>query len=196
MKSGPWRELRAALAAHPPRQVARRGATGEAAVALVLRRIERLELLLIRRVERPGDPWSGHMALPGGRRAAADSDLLDTALRETREEVGLELSREHDLLGALDEVEPRTRRLPPLVIAPFVARVAAGSRLRPDPLEVNAAVWIPVDALRDESAAGEILVELEGGPRSFPSFRYQDYEIWGLTHRILSQFIQRLTPDT
>lgn len=194
MTSKPWHSVRAALPARPA--LAPRSAnTLEAAVALVLREGAGLELLLIKRGERAGDPWSGHMALPGGRRAPSDRDLLETALRETREEVGLELARHGDVLGALDEVEPRSSRLPPIVIAPFVARATPAAVLIPDPAEVAAALWVPVAELRDEAAMGEVLIELEGGPRSFPAIRYRDYEIWGLTHRILTQFLDRVPPD-
>ncbi len=192
MRSGPWDDLRAALSARPARAAARDAGTLEAAVTLVLRDNAGLELLLIKRGERLGDPWSGHMALPGGRRAVDDRDLLDTALRETREEVGLSLARERDILGALDEVEPHSRRLPPIVIAPFVARTSTAPELRLDPAEVAAALWVPLAELRDEAAMGEVLIELEGGPRSFPAFRYREYEIWGLTHRILTQLLGRV----
>lgn len=168
----------------------RPGGTWEAAVALVLRAGPALELLMIQRVERADDPWSGHMALPGGRRASADSDLLDTALRETEEEVGITLQRDGDILGPLDEVAPRTPRLPPLVIAPFVARAAPGTEPRPDPREVAATVWIPLPALRRPEALGEVLIELEGGSRAFPAFVYGGYRIWGLTHRIVSTFLE------
>ena len=69
-------------------------------------------LLLIRRAERAGDPWSGHMALPGGRQEPTEPDLFTTAVRETAEEVGLTLGR-RNLIGALDDVVPRTPVLPP-----------------------------------------------------------------------------------
>ena len=111
----------------------------------VLRAGESLELLLIERVERAEDPWSGHMALPGGRRDAEDPDLLATALRETAEEVGIVLDPGSRCWARLDEVYPQTRLLPPLVIAPFVAAVGPGVEPRPDPAEVAAALWVPVD---------------------------------------------------
>jgi 8-oxo-dGTP pyrophosphatase MutT (NUDIX family) len=75
-------------------------------------------ILLIRRAERKGDPWSGHMALPGGRKSLSDEDLLATVIRETREEVGVTL-RGDQLIGCLDDVAPRTPVLPPIAIRPF-----------------------------------------------------------------------------
>lgn len=181
--------LRRRLAAHRPYRAPRRAPLFEAGVALVLRAAEDVELLLIERVERAGDPWSGHMALPGGRREPADADLLATALRETEEEVGIALAPEVHLLGALDEVHPASRHLPEMVIAPWVATVGPEIEAVPEPAEVAAAVWVPLSHLTDDAALSEVLIELDGGPLAFPSFRYHDYQIWGLTFRILEQFL-------
>ena len=161
----------------------------EAAVALVVRPHEQLELLLIRRAEVAGDPWSGHVALPGGRRSAADANLLDTARREAEEETGIALSRVGTFLGALDELTPSTPRLPPIVIAPFVLAVAPDTQAHPNPREVQAAIWVPLDALRDERAVSHIVLELEHGPLRMPALEYQDYVVWGLTYRVLQQFL-------
>jgi 8-oxo-dGTP pyrophosphatase MutT (NUDIX family) len=161
----------------------------EAAVALLVRPRDTLEILLIRRADLDGDPWSGHVALPGGRRAAADADLFETACRETLEEVGIPAARVGTFLGALDEVGPASPRLPPIVVAPFVLAVPPDTAATPDPREVQAAFWVPIDALRDEAAASEILVESDAGPRRFPSVTYADHVIWGLTYRILRQFL-------
>lgn len=185
--------LRASLAARTRRDAARSAATREAAVALVLRAADTLELLLIERVDRPGDPWAGHMAFPGGRRQPEDPDLLHTALRETHEEVGLSLDPGRDLLGPLDEVVPGTTRLPPIVIAPYVLRAAPDAEPVPDPREVETALWIPVTDLMHDGAIGEILIELDQGEsQRFPTLNYQDYQIWGLTHRILEQLLEEL----
>lgn len=159
-------------------------------MTLVLRAADDLELLLIERTERSDDPWSGHVALPGGRRDPGDPDLLATAFRETREEVGVALDPATQLLGELDEVQPGSRRLPPLVITPFVAAVEAGQRLDLDPLEVAAALWVPLGALRDGAAASEVVVPVEGTRVAFPALRYGDYRVWGLTHRILTRFLE------
>ena len=107
--------IRERLAANDPRNPADRlwlapGGAAElaneikrAAVATILREgLEGPEVLLIRRAENPRDPWSGHMAFPGGREAPEDRDLLATAVRETHEEVGLDLQRSAHLLGRLD----------------------------------------------------------------------------------------------
>jgi len=162
----------------------------EAGVALVLRPREELELLLIKRAEYESDPWSGHIALPGGQREPHDPDLVATAFRETGEETGVPLSRTGGLLGALDELHPRNPRLPSIVIAPFVVGVPPDTHARPISREIDATIWVPLSALRDPGAVSEILVDLEDGRRAFPSLRYRDYTIWGLTHRILTQFLE------
>ena len=182
-------QLRRSLEVHAAQQCERDAVTREAAVALLIRPRDQLELLMIKRAIHERDPWSGHMALPGGRRAAGDAELIDTAIRETSEEVGITLGRDRDFVAALDEVGPRTPRLPPIIISPFVFAVAPDATATIDAREVEAAIWMPLAALRDENAASEILIELEGSPRAFPSLQYGEYVIWGLTHRILTQFL-------
>lgn len=93
------------LAAHRPREVARALHARRAAVAAVLRFDRgRPEVLLMKRAEHPGDRWSGHVSFPGGREEDHDPDLLTTALRETHEELGLDLDASARLLGRLDDV--------------------------------------------------------------------------------------------
>ena len=190
MDDGRLLQLRRIFEQHIPRDAERYEGSREAAVALLVRAHEELELLLIKRAEHEKDPWSGHVALPGGRRDDHDADLLHTALREAAEEVGITLDRGAQLIGGLDELSPRNPRLPPLIIAPFVFAVPAETTPVIDTREVEAAIWVPLSALRDESAASEILITLEGGSHAFPSLRYGEYVIWGLTHRILVQFLE------
>lgn len=161
-----------------------------AAVALVLRAepAGALELLMIKRAAWEGDPWSGHIALPGGRAEPGDASLEQTARRETYEETGIDLARHGRILGALDDVHPRTPRLPPIIITPFVA--ALGGE-RPITLsdEIAEAFWVPVAMLQDPAASRTAELALAGGPRVVTSFQYGDHTIWGLTERILRQFI-------
>jgi 8-oxo-dGTP pyrophosphatase MutT (NUDIX family) len=159
-----------------------------AAVAAVLRQGPLdTELLLIRRAERDGDPWSGHMALPGGHRHAEDADLLATAMRETREEVGLDLSR-HDLLGTLDEHPASAQgKFTGIVIAPFVFGLRKDEELSPNH-EVADMIWAPLGRMaRGES---DVVKELqrEGRLVRFPGFGVGDHVVWGLTHRVLQSF--------
>lgn len=183
--------LEAALASRPPLR-APAGSGAHAAVALLLRPgADGLELLLIRRAERPGDPWSGHMALPGGRHQADDASLAATAARETREEVGIDVARQGRLLGELDELAPRSARIPSIVVSPFVYRVDDAVEAAPDPREVQAALWVPVDELIRPDAATEHLLDLaDGGTMAFPAYDARGSVVWGMTHRILAGFLE------
>jgi 8-oxo-dGTP pyrophosphatase MutT (NUDIX family) len=184
--------LQQILSTRPAQRIERDDSRREAAVALLLRPREQLELLLIKRAHAERDPWSGHMALPGGRRASTDQDLIATAYRETDEEIAVPLTRVGTYLGALDEVAPVTSRLPPLIIAPFVVAVPEATEAVANSAEVDFAVWVPVPVLQEPGAAGEILIHFEGGSRPYPSLRYGEHVIWGLTLRILMQFFEVL----
>lgn len=162
-----------------------------AAVALVLRPGgEGPELLLIRRAERKGDPWSGHMALPGGREQADDAGPVHTAARETREEVGIDLAAGGRLLGPVQTVGPLSSRAPRILVRAFAFWVGTPVRAVPNE-EVDEVVWVPVEELRSPGAVTEHLLEMEGhGLMRFPAFGTRGYVIWGLTHRILTTFLE------
>lgn len=162
----------------------------QAAVSLVLRGREELDLLVIKRARADGDPWSGHMALPGGRRDARDDSLLHTAIRETREETGLHLRTGALHLGRLDEVAPTSSRLPRISIHPFVFGTHGAAEARPDPREVQAVHWVPLAHLRGPDSVESVEIELRGEHRAFPCFRWEGEVIWGLTFRILEQFLE------
>lgn len=180
-----------ALAARGVLEPAGDPALPRAAVAVLLRPgTDGPELLLIRRAEREGDPWSGHVALPGGREQPEDAGPAHTAARETHEEVGIHAARVGRLLGPVDPVWPQSARAPRIVVRPFVFAVPAGTRAVPNE-EVDAAVWIPLRELLEPGAVTEHLLEIEGiGPMRFPAFGARGYVVWGLTHRILTTFLE------
>lgn len=151
-----------------------------ASVALLLRERERgLEIFVIKRAEKGDDPWSGHMALPGGREEPGDEDAYATARRETLEEVGMDISRGR-LLGRLDDLGPRAAGRSLVVSTVVVALDVEVGRL--DPREVEEAMWVPVAEMVDGP------VEIADFPGEWPAYTYRDrYVIWGLTHRILGQ---------
>ena len=196
-----------ALLAHPDvarlavRLAARRGRTLElegaaryAAIALVLRPsdVGEPELLMIKRAEVEHDPWSGHIACPGGRMDPADHDLEHTATRETWEETGVDLAADGRILGTLDDISPRTPTLPPIVIRPFVAIVKPEVTIVDSP-EVAEAFWVPMSAIRETTSWGKAFVPVRGvGEREVDVFRHGQYTVWGLTHRALTQFVELL----
>lgn len=172
-----------------PRQIVEPGII-EAAVALVLVADDRgdPELLLLKRAERAGDPWSGQMALPGGRRDRHDANLMQTARRETREETGIDLSRV-ELLGELDDLHPRTPVLPPVVVRPFVFAL---SRRPPIQLNEEAEVhlWIALGDLT--GSATHATVRVRGEDLTVPAYQAGAHIVWGMTHRIIKSLIDLL----
>ena len=114
------------------------------------------EILLIRRAEDARDPWSGHMALPGGHRDPSDRDLVATALRETLEEVGLDLARDAELFGPLESARALSGRRPPFDIYPFVFALAREVEPRANPREVHGIVWAKLDHLLSPAACTSI----------------------------------------
>lgn len=176
-----------ALGAHRPITVKDEEAERRAAVMLVLRESDGVDALFVQRAEAERDPWSGHMALPGGRADPEDTDLIHTALRELREETALTIPR-HGVLGRLDDVHPASRRLPSIAVTPFVAWLEGEARIEPNP-EIQDHVWIPLAVLRDPGHRSELRVRAKGVDRVFPTIEYRGYTIWGLTLRIVHDFL-------
>jgi 8-oxo-dGTP pyrophosphatase MutT (NUDIX family) len=178
-----------ALSARPAVPAGRDGTFREAAVALVLRPLttDDAALLLIRRAERADDPWSGQIALPGGGFDPGDTSLEATALRETREEVGLDLTAQGRVLGALDDLRPRTPRLPSIIVRPFVT-VYHGDPAVTVSDEVAEARWVPLSALWHPDARARTAVHARGRTFEVDAVHHGDFTIWGMTERILSGF--------
>jgi len=197
--------MRAALAAPPARRLPDEECDRRAAVTLLLAPSEgagpddpardgrgspsRIGALFVRRARVEGDPWSGHVALPGGRHDPGDADLLGTALRETREETGIVLAP-GDVLGRLHELHPRSAHLPSIGITPFVAWLPARPEVAVNH-ELTGYLWIPVSEL---AAPGRrsFLVRTRPRPRRFPTIEIDGAVIWGLTFAIVDEFLSRL----
>jgi 8-oxo-dGTP pyrophosphatase MutT (NUDIX family) len=128
------------------------------------------------------------MALPGGRRESTDADLVETAIREVLEEVGVPLARD-ELAGRLADVIPRTPTLPPIAVRPFVFMPPTRPRLTLNP-EVSAVAWIPVDHLLRRETYRPVQLELRGELREFPAYHLEDAFVWGMTERILSDLLE------
>jgi len=164
-----------------------------AAVAVILHEApDGISALFIKRAEQVGDPWSGQIAFPGGRFEPTDSDLHATAIREAREETGIDLSKA-ELFGALDDVNPRSPHLPPIVVRPFVFAVEQRPALVTNPAEVQRGFWIPFRTLMDPSTSTQITMTLRGVPRTFTAYKVDGEIIWGMTERILRLFLERIT---
>jgi len=159
-----------------------------AAIALILLDGEASgEFLLIERATREGDPWSGHMALPGGHRDATDADLAATAERETLEEVGLDLAAQGERLGRLSDYAPI--RGAPVAVRPFVYLLPA----RPTLLlsaEVRQALWVPVAPLLGGARQATYTLSKGGQSLEFPAWDIDGHLVWGLTYRVLDEFFR------
>jgi 8-oxo-dGTP pyrophosphatase MutT (NUDIX family) len=181
-----------ALAGHTPRL---HEAERRAAVAVVARASESGdELLFIRRAEHPLDPWSGHMAFPGGMVDPGDADALAAARRETREELALDLDGDATLLGRLSDVKPISLHAS-LSISPFVFALSAsandgsGQPLVPNH-EVQEALWIPWSFLAEPGNRSTFFWSRGGVPVPLPCYRWEDRVIWGLTLRMVDELLE------
>jgi len=160
-----------------------------AAIALILLELEgSLDVLLIERATRDGDPWSGHMALPGGREEPSDADLGATAERETLEEVGLDLRLLGERLGRLSDCSPM--RGVPIGVRPFVYLLKARPTLTLSE-EVRQALWVPVGPLRRGERRTTFNFSRAGQELQLPAWDIDGHIVWGLTYRVLDEFFRR-----
>lgn len=134
------------------------------------------------------------MAFPGGRASPGDRDTVHTAVRETFEEVGLDLASEGQLLGQLDELATPTRRVrrAPLVVVPYVFRLARDPPLTPN-YEVSEVHWFHLDRLRGGEGRGTLMYHFDGGSFELPCVRLDGTTIWGITLRMLDEILERIT---
>jgi 8-oxo-dGTP pyrophosphatase MutT (NUDIX family) len=165
-----------------------------AAVAIVLRPTEAAaEVLLMTRVEHEADPWSGQVSLPGGRRAPLDDDLLATALRETREEVGLDLARLGRPLGRLESIGAIARGGPlPMDITPFVFLLEERHEPRVG-AEARDLFWLPLERVLRGELDGAHCFRQGTRQLQLPCWQFEGRIIWGLTFRMIDQLLGVMT---
>jgi|SRR5690348_12052988 8-oxo-dGTP pyrophosphatase MutT (NUDIX family) len=179
----------------PARRIARHR-TGAARGAAVLMPIFELDgdlhVVYIRRSDHV-ESHRGQVAFPGGRVDPIDETLLDTALREAQEEVGIEPASV-DVLGGIEGAVARTSEI---YVTPFVGVIPANHSLRADPKEVAAIFFVPLSALEDPSYRGTYRFRRDTGEVSeHPAIFYNDQVIWGLTLRFTEEVLRRMSqPD-
>jgi 8-oxo-dGTP pyrophosphatase MutT (NUDIX family) len=185
--------IRAALGARPAARANFDPGALRASVALVLAgEGPALNMVMIRRAEREGDPWSGQMALPGGRAGPDDADAEAVAERETREEVGIALSREQ-LIAPLDEMPVLRAGVDfGMVLSPFVYYWGMERGTLRKSNEVSAAWWVPLAHLLAPAHATWKTLVRDGRRLEFPAIAHEEEVIWGLTYRVLAAFFERL----
>jgi len=185
-------EIRRRLAAHAPRIL--QPTAKHAAVAAVLHESAAgTELLFIERAEHPHDPWSGHMAFPGGRVDPGDASARHAAERETLEEVGVDLARA-ELLGRLDDVEGAPPGFDSLVVSAFVYHLDPRTPARPNH-EVRDVLWVPVGHLLDATRRVPFYWPRMQREAHYPGILVGEpdrHVVWGLTYRFLELFFVAL----
>jgi 8-oxo-dGTP pyrophosphatase MutT (NUDIX family) len=179
----------ARLAAHVPRDPSDFLVTSRAAVAAILRFDDGVDVLLMTRASREGDRWSGHVSMPGGMQH--DGEPLDaTAIRETQEEIGIDLGLGARRLGRLAACRSIAKgKVLPMTITTFVFQL-----VEPQPIVLSAEAadvfWFPLG----RAATGELddTYEYKLGPVpwSLPCWRWEGRTVWGLTHQMLSTLLE------
>jgi 8-oxo-dGTP pyrophosphatase MutT (NUDIX family) len=160
------------------------------AVAMILQvRAGELHILMIKRAEREGDPWSGHMAFPGGRMDSIDAHGFDVAVRETSEEIGVELGADDICIGRLSEVSAKPGRGGlGMVVTPFVFRLDREVEFQPN-YEVAEVVWVPMEFLLDSANQTTMDWEYKGAKFNLPCYWYEERCIWGLSLMMLGELL-------
>ena len=173
-----------ALNSHPVR-IIEPGARAQAAVALILEeQPDGPSILLVERSINENDYWSGQIGFPGGRAETCDNSLRHTAERETREELGLDLSTDR-YVGRLSDLAPGGLQI---VVSCFVYAVNQHPVLYPDYHEIADAFWVPVREFNNPSRRSHVEFLVRGRLRRFPALRVVDDKeqpLWGITYRLL-----------
>ncbi|MEC7987012.1 MAG: CoA pyrophosphatase [Myxococcota bacterium] len=154
-----------------------------AAVALVID--FEMRILMIQRPKKPRDPWSGHMAFPGGKVEEQDADLKATAERECEEEVGISLPAQGEFLGALSVLQH-----PKLSIGAFVYYLPEQPDLNCNE-EVEEYFWISLQELASTQRTF-ISHSFNQTKRRFPAIPLLDVPIWGISLNFLDQLLTRM----
>ena len=164
------------------------GSARLAGVSVILDRAQGPRTLLIRRAERDGDTWSGQVAFPGGRMNDGDGSVLRTAIRETKEEVGVDLETDSNLIGYFGAFRTHTGEMD-VVPAVFVLKRGVDVVLNG---EVSSYKWVGLDAIQSPRAAMTFTFGTGPDRREMPAYRVDDYVVWGLTHRIIEALLKRI----
>ncbi len=190
-------DIRRVIGTYEPRLLDRTEDLKIAAVAAVVRQTRNgVELLFIHRAEDPNDPWSGHMAFPGGRVEERDADSLEAAVRETKEEIDLDLEASGSLLGRLSDVAAVGRGRPlALVVEPYVFAIEDRPELDPNH-EVEEVVWVPLEFLLDRSNRSTIPWRHGDIAVNLPCYRFGDHVIWGLTFGMVDELLTLIEGGT
>ena len=165
-----------------------------ASVALILKNIhEQLYILFIKRTENPKDSYSGHVALPGGKMSKKDKGLIDTAVRGTLEEVGIDLYKYGTSLGRLDDLKPLNSNGPKFIVSPFVFILNEDINPQINNDEVEEYIWISFEHLKNKN---NMRIRLKKRGQEVVEdyvYNYQKFLIWGMTGKIINSFTKEVS---
>ena len=151
---------------------------------------------MIKRAEREGDPWSGHMAFPGGRMDKTDAHGYAVAVRETEEEVGLTLGPQDQCIGRLSDINARPHKGAfGMAVSPFVFRLEREVSFSPN-YEVAEVVWVPLEFLLDTDNREKMVWEFKGASISMPCYFFGERRIWGLSLMMLDELMDLVEGKT
>jgi 8-oxo-dGTP pyrophosphatase MutT (NUDIX family) len=180
--------LRRSLRETPGTHVGHLESYAGAAVAVLIRPDG--DVLFIQRAVYEGDPWSGHMALPGGRIDPEDENAEAAARREVLEEVGVDVSTAI-LLGELDQVASPDLA-PRVCVTPYVFALTDDPVVAMDSREVAAIHWFGLDRFVQGEGRGQFPYTYQGTDYQLPCIDLDGRRIWGMTLRIVEDLLARL----
>ena len=183
--------IRQALAAHTPSRIEREGLPRAAVLIPIYDVDETLHIILQVRTELV-EHHKGQISFPGGGEEPGDRDLLDTALRETYEEIGLDPSAV-EVWGRLDETETVVSGF---AITPYVGKIPPPDGLRPNPNEIDQIITVPLAVFLNPAQRRVERVVREGQEWEIIFFDYPPHVIWGATARIISSMIRVARRDS
>ncbi|MGB1272785.1 MAG: NUDIX hydrolase [Luminiphilus sp.] len=162
-----------------------------AAVAITVRSgVSGPEILMIQRAVRQGDPWSGHMGFPGGRKDESDASDMACAKRETREEIGFDLDIYGELVCQLSDVNTGWRAdRPEMLVAPFVFKVGSTPVFELNH-EVDDTLWVPLSFLLNDANRSRHQWDWRGEVLESDAFTFDDRLIWGLSLMMIDELLQ------
>lgn len=144
--------------------------------------------LFVKRKKTIGDPWSGHMAFPGGRLKNGES-LTQTARREVLEETGISLQN-YEFLGNLDELPTGNASV---IVSPFVFLAPRQDNVTIEQREIVDYIWIPLSFFSERRNMQKMQIETYGAMREVASFPYRsNYIVWGMTLRVVDDLLTRM----
>ena len=183
-------KLEKLLSQRSSKEIIREGDFVHASVMMILKESgQNYSMLFIKRPESEKDPFSGHMAFPGGRMEKDDSSKLQTAIRETYEEVGINITQSARIIGTLHDVNPNNPRARNYVVTPYLSVLNEEVRIIPEAKEVETTLWVPMRHLVDDRNKEIRIRERDGRLVEDYAYNYEQYLIWGMTGRILHQFL-------